>query len=83
MFFASVTALTEKAWKFARAKSKRYQLWGLVETHCHDESQLREWGKSARAAKLRLVHNPARKAGRATTIEGEARSNEGGELFMS
>ena len=83
LFYANVTALTDKVWKFVQTNSKRYQFWSLVETHVHDELELRAWDKSARAARLRLIHNPARRAGRATTEEGEIRSNEGGELFMS
>ena len=83
LFYANVTALTDKVWKFVQMNSEKYQFWSLVETHVHDELELRAWDKSARAARLRLIHNPARRAGRATTEEGEIRSNEGGELFMS
>ena len=84
MFFANVTCLGPKSWRYISdpAFLKKYQYIGLTETHagCHTR---KKWARCARQVKMRFVDNPARATGRATSAASAGKANEGGELFLS
>ncbi|CAK0885797.1 unnamed protein product, partial [Prorocentrum cordatum] len=83
IFYANVTSLTDKAWKFIAAKPTAFDHWAIVEPHIHMGSELNKLAKYAKKLNLRTAVNPVRRSQRPASISNEPKASEGGEVWFS